>query len=64
MKNYILIILLLNILTASAQTATESLRSSGKIYVVVGVIIIIFSIIVLYLLRLDRKITRLEKNQE
>lgn len=64
MKNYILIILLLNFLTASAQTATESLRSSGKIYVVVGVIIIIFSIIVLYLLRLDRKITRLEKNQE
>jgi len=37
------------------------MRHNGKIYVVVTVILIIFTGIVLYLVRLDRKITRLEK---
>lgn len=40
----------------------DTLRSNGKIYVVVAVILTIFAGIIIYLIRLDRKITRLEKN--
>jgi hypothetical protein len=36
------------------------LRSSGKIYVVVAVLMTIFLGIVIYLIALDRKITRIE----
>ena len=43
------------------QYTAFSMRSNGKIYVVVSVILIIFTGIILYLIRLDRKITRLEK---
>ena len=42
---------------------SESLfRKSGKIYVVVGVLVIIFTGILLYLIFLDRKITKLENS--
>ena len=37
------------------------LRSSGKIYVVVAVLLLIFIGFILYLIRIDRKVTRLEK---
>jgi hypothetical protein len=40
----------------------DTMRSNGKIYVVVAVIIAIFAGIILYLIRLDRKLTKLEKN--
>jgi CcmD family protein len=39
------------------------MRSNGKIYVVVTVVLIILIGLLLYLVRLDRKITRLEKNK-
>ncbi len=39
----------------------DTMRSNGKIYVVVGVISIIFLGIILYLIRLDSKISRIEK---
>lgn len=39
----------------------ETMRSNGKIYVVVGVISIIFLGIIIYLIRLDGKISRIEK---
>jgi len=39
----------------------DTMRSNGKIYVVVAVIITIFAGIILYLIRLDRKLTKLEK---
>lgn len=39
-------------------------RTSGKIYVVVGIIVIIFICIVAYLIRLDKKMTKLEKHSE
>jgi CcmD family protein len=37
------------------------MRSNGKIYVVVVVVLIILIGLLLYLVRLDRKITKLEK---
>ncbi|MDI1234761.1 MAG: CcmD family protein [bacterium] len=59
MKNYLLNILL-DVVPQTIET--ESLfRSSGKIYVVVGILTIIFTLISIYLIRLDSKITRLEK---
>jgi CcmD family protein len=58
--------------TALAQVAAaadqpemaDALRASGKIYVVVLVIVIIISGLLLYLVRLDRKVSRLEREVE
>lgn len=65
MKKLTLSLLFLSALVqASAQDNESLFRSSGKIYVVVGIISIIFLMIVLYLYRLDRKISRLEKDKK
>lgn len=60
------ILLVLNCVVAFAQNETvemaDSMRSNGKIYVVVAVILTIFAGIILYLIRLDRKISKLERN--
>ncbi|GAB4092495.1 CcmD family protein [Flaviaesturariibacter terrae] len=51
---------------ARAQGGTpemaDAFRSNGKIYVVFAVILTIFAGIILYLVRLDRKISKLERN--
>lgn len=39
----------------------DTLRDNGKIYVVVAVLLTIFAGIIFYLVRLDKKITKLEK---
>lgn len=44
-----------------AQSMADEMRSNGKIYVVVAVLVTIFIGIILYLIRLDRKISKLEK---
>ncbi|MGZ3753378.1 MAG: CcmD family protein [Mucilaginibacter sp.] len=41
----------------------DKMRADGKIYVVVLVLATIFAGIILYLVRLDRKISKLEKQQ-
>lgn len=41
----------------------DLMRSNGKIYVVVAVILTILLGLVLYLVRIDRKISRLEKEK-
>jgi hypothetical protein len=60
------IIFLLAALPAIAQEAqpemADILRSNGKIYVVVLVLATIFAGIIAYLIRLDRKISKFEKN--
>ncbi len=45
-----------------AEMAT-GLRSSGKIYVVVAVMVVLFLGLASYLFSIDKKITRLEKQQ-
>lgn len=40
-----------------------TMRSNGKIYVVVAVLVIILTGLFLYVIRLDRKISRLEKTK-
>lgn len=39
----------------------ETMRSSGRIYVVLAVMLTILAGLILYLVRLDRKITKIEK---
>lgn len=52
-----------NITFAQAENARvdNMMRSEGKIYVVLAVVLTIFAGLLFYLVRLDRKITRLEK---
>lgn len=40
----------------------DRMRGDGKIYVLVGIIIIVFAGITLYVIQTDRKISKLEKN--
>lgn len=47
--------------TVLAQGNRDFMRETGKIYVVVGVIVLIFLGIVAYLLRLDKKLTNIEQ---
>ena len=42
-------------------TMADTMRSNGRIYVVVAVVVTILAGLILYLFRLDRKISRLEK---
>lgn len=41
----------------------DSMKESGKIYVVIAVMLTILAGLIVYLVRLDRKITKLEKNR-
>ena len=41
----------------------DVMKNNGKIYVVIAVMLTILAGLVLYLIRLDRKISKLEKNK-
>ena len=63
---FVLTFLLFFSFSTHAQEKVEmadTLRSNGKIYVVVLVICTIFAGIILFLTYLDRKIKKLERNQ-
>jgi CcmD family protein len=51
-------------LSREAPRMADGMRANGKIYVVVTVLIIILSGLFIYLIRLDRKISRLEKTMK
>lgn len=59
-------LLLLHVLVFAQDTngieMADKMRSNGKIYVVAAVVLTILTGLILYLVRLDRKISRLEKN--
>lgn len=65
-----LTLLLVSVLANAQQQDTESgavnqfFRSNNKIYVIVGVLLIIFLGIVLFLINLDRKISKLEQRDK
>jgi len=42
----------------------DTMRRNGRIYVVVAVVVVILLGLILYLIRLDRKITKIERNKE
>lgn len=63
MRKYSWIVMLAS-LSAMAQTPVDDFfYQSGKIYVVVAILVIIFLILTLYLVRLDKKIAQLEKER-
>ena len=77
MKKLLTILVLVFSLSAFAQEKTpvteadysnnsvemaDVMRSEGRIYVLVGIIVIIFAGITVYLINTDRKISKLEKN--
>jgi predicted DNA repair protein MutK len=47
--------------TASNETMASTMRSNGKIYVVVAVVLTILFGLIAYVIRLDRKVSQLEK---
>ncbi len=58
---YVFILNVLMMTTTFAQgSGLDFLRSTGKIYSVIAVIVLIFLGIVLYLYRIDNKLTKLE----
>jgi hypothetical protein len=42
----------------------EIMRSEGKIYIVIGVLMIIFIGFIFYLIRLDRRVTKMENEED
>lgn len=66
MKNklsYIWALMLIPFNNIYAQPATmaDEMRSNGKIYVVIAVILLILIGLLLYVIRLDKKISKLER---
>lgn len=62
-KNILASVLLFVTMIANAQEEVEmadGMRSEGKIYVVVGIILIVLIGLVLYLVSIDRKVKKLE----
>lgn len=51
------------LLQAQDAEMADIMRSNGKIYVVIAVMTTILLGVVIYLIRLDRKISKLEKNK-
>lgn len=65
LRKFILPVLLLfsqNLFAQQTVEMADQLRADGKIWVVVAVIAITFAGIILYLARLDRQLTKLEKD--
>ena len=77
MKKYLFLLLILCSLGLSAQDKipvteqdyqnnrvgmADAMRAEGKIYVVVAVLVAIFAGITIYAVRIDQKISRLEKS--
>jgi len=60
-KPFIIIALLFCSVLVKAQD--NLMRDNGKIYVVIAVMLTILAGLILYLVRLDRKISKLEKNK-
>ncbi|MBL7864017.1 MAG: CcmD family protein [Cyclobacteriaceae bacterium] len=59
-----LLLLIMISITASSQQEVEmadTMRSEGKIYVVVAIMLVVLAGIVAYLVSIDRKASRLEK---
>ena len=61
-------LLLLGYIAAFAQQAqpvemADALRSSGKIYVVIAVVVIIFIGLAIYLFSIDRRLKKIEKEK-
>ena len=62
---FLLIILLLgHAVQAQADADPDFMRSTGKIYVVAAVTLLILIVLFIYMISIDRKISRLEKRHK
>jgi hypothetical protein len=64
LKTFLTFLLIMSSVAAFAQDKVEMadlMRSNGRIYVVVAVMLIILLGLILYVIRVDRKINKLEK---
>jgi len=52
-----------NIFAQNGVEMADTLRSEGKIYVVIAVMLVIFSAVAVYLFILDRKVKKLENDK-
>ena len=59
-----LLLILIQSARAEGEQAPDFIRSIGKIYVVAGVCLIILITLFIYIIQLDRKISRIEKRQK
>lgn len=65
-KIFTSVLLLCLTILANAQDSTKQtdfMRSNGRIYVVIAVMLTILAGIILYLVRLEKKLNKLEKDQ-
>ncbi|MCQ6957370.1 CcmD family protein [Mucilaginibacter aquariorum] len=60
-----LILMLLCFVAVKAQAVemADEMRSSGKIYVVIGTIVIVFAGLAIYLFSIDRRLKKIEKEK-
>ncbi len=57
-----LFLLIISTMTLTAQSGIDDFfRSTGKIYTVLGVVVILFLVLIIYLIRLEKKISKIEK---
>jgi hypothetical protein len=60
-----LFLLLCTIVNAQEETGmADTMRSNGRIYVVVAVMLTILAGLIIYLVRVDRKVSKLEKENQ
>ena len=59
----LLLFCMVTVVTAqeTVKQSTDFMRSNGRIYVVIAVMLTILAGLILYMVRLDRKLSRLEK---
>lgn len=61
--NFFLISLLMPFM-ANAQSVDNIMRSNGRIYVVIGVILIILFGLILYMIRIEKKVNKLRRRDD
>jgi CcmD family protein len=67
-KNVSLVMMMLCFVAVKAQNGqdvemADTMRSSGKIYVVIGTIVIVFTGLAIYLFSIDRRLKKIEKEK-
>ena len=64
---FLFIMVMITTLQSFAQESpamADAMRSDGKIYVVIGVLVLIFAVLFTYLLFLGRRLKKLEESME
>ncbi len=62
-STFTLMLLFLSSFAQSAEMA-DQMRADGKIYVVVGVLVLIFAVLFAYMIFLDTRLRKVEKEKE